>query len=108
MSDNQGATSRLYQGYTVYYTRPDDSGVGDHKSENFRCWYVIIGIIYDSLLTVNHSIVVFFKEKQLCFETLFIVYLFIWRKVYSANIVGIIDYSLLESNRAIVIYLCNG
>ena len=40
-------------------------------------------------------------------KTLFIVYMFSQRMVYSANIGVIIDDSFLEANRDIVIYLCN-
>ena len=46
-----------------------------------------------------------FKEKQRCFKDSFYS---VKEWFYSANIDGIVDDSLLESNRAIVIYLRNG
>ena len=70
---------------------------------NHSC--VIIVIIEDSLLKVNCAIVVCFKEKQRCCK---ISCCLVEEWFYSANIGGIIDDSLLEANRAIVIYLCNG
>ena len=46
------------------------------------------------------------KRNNLCCENIFFCLVEEW--FYSANIGGIIDDSLLEANRAIVIYLRNG
>ena len=56
-------------------------------------------------LKVNHAIIMCFKEKQLCCKNSFCL---VEEWFYSANIGGIVDDSLLEANRAIVIYLGNG
>ena len=55
---------------------------------------------------MNRAIVMCFIEKQLFFVKNLFCLVEEW--FYSANIGGIIDDSLLESNRAIVIYLRNG
>ena len=54
----------------------------------------------------NSYCVNLFKEKQLCCENSF--YCLVEEFFYSAIIGGIIDDSLLEFNREIVIYLHNG
>ena len=62
-------------------------------------------IIEDSFLKVNHAMIMCFKEKQRCCKKSFCL---VEEWFYSANIGGIFDDSLLEANRAIVIYLRNG
>ena len=58
-----------------------------------------------TFLKVNHAKIMCFKEKQrFCKNSFYLVE----EWFYSANIDGIVDNSLLESNRAIVIYLRNG
>ena len=54
---------------------------------------------------MNHAIIMCFKEKQRCCKNSFLK---VEEWFYSANIDGIVDDSLLEANRAIVIYLRNG
>ena len=66
---------------------------------------VISVSIEDSFLKVNHAIIMCFKEKQRCCKNPFCL---VEEWFYSANIGGIVDDSLLEANRAIVIYLSNG
>ena len=56
-------------------------------------------------LKVNHAIIMCFKDKQRCCKNSFYL---VEEWFYSANIDGIVDDSLLEANRAIVIYLRNG
>ena len=68
-------------------------------------WCVISVIIEDSLLKFIRAIVMCFKEKQRCCKKYFCLS---EEWFNSANIGGIVDDSLLEANRAIVIYLCNG
>ena len=62
---------------------------------------------------MNHAIIMCFKEKQRCCKnSLYLVeeffYYIVKKLFYSPNIDGIVDDSLLEANRAIVIYLSNG
>ena len=68
-------------------------------------WCIISVIIEDSLFKVNHAIIMCFKEKQLCCKKSFCL---VEEWFYSENIGGIIDDSLCEANRVIVIYLRNG
>ena len=49
--------------------------------------------------------IMWFKEKQRCCKNYFYL---VEEWFYPANIDGIVDDSLLEANRAIVIYLRNG
>ena len=60
--------------------------------------------IEDSFLKVNHTMIMCFKEKQRCCKKSFYL---VEEWFYSANIDGIVDDSLLEANRAIVIYFRN-
>ena len=53
---------------------------------------------------MNHVIIMCFKEKQRCCKKSFYL---VEEWFYSENIDGIVDDSLLEANRAIVIYLRN-
>ena len=83
MSDNQGATSSLFQGYTVYCTLPNDQGAGYHKGEFLRSSYVLVeewfysanigGVIDDSCLKANRVIVIYLKKNSFVVKTLFIV-----------------------------------
>ena len=51
----------------------------------------------------------FFKERQLVLWKPFLLFMCLVEEwFYSANIGGIVDDSLLEANRAIVIYFHNG
>ena len=54
---------------------------------------------------MNRAIVILLKRNNRVVKT---ILLFSQRMVYSANIGGIIDDSLLEAKRAIVLYLRNG
>ena len=54
---------------------------------------------------MNRAIIMCFKEKQFFCKNSFCL---VEEWFYSANIGGIVDDSLLEANRAIVIYLRNG
>ena len=56
------------------------------------------------VLKVNHAMIMCFKEKQRCCKNSFYL---VEEWFYSANIDGIVDDSLLEANRAIVIYFRN-
>ena len=53
---------------------------------------------------MNHAIIMCFNEKQHCCKNSFCL---VEEWFYSANIDGIVDDSLLEANRAIVIYFRN-
>ena len=60
--------------------------------------------IEDSFLKVNHATIMCFKDKQRCCKNSLHL---VEEWFYSANIGGIVDDSLLEANRAIVIYFRN-
>ena len=63
-----------------------------------------VSSIVDSFVEVNHAMIMCFKEKQRCCKNSFYL---VEEWFYSTNIDGIVDDSLLEANRAIVIYSRN-